>query len=191
MYYVISSFCLSFQPAVPDRSTMHIKRLVLRQKSNGRISSIRRPKDESVSQPPVKPTIPATVRMKIKQLMRSHPDGLETSRFGIMYIKRYGCGIKFQEYGYSTLNRLLADCPDIVDMVTREKDGKKSTILFLKGNANKLSKIQPSGPTSPQRKSGSSQNLGCSGTSTVQSTSCQRKLPSGRIHFIEAQCYVH
>ena len=98
--------------------------------------------------------------MKIKELLRPYPNGLDEKTFAAYYAKRYGQDIDFQKYSYSTLNRLLRDCSDCIDLITTEKDGKKSSIVCLKKHAVKPSIIPTSGSKSPQGKSESKQMQG-------------------------------
>ena len=134
VFFILIIVCSHCCLAVADHTTMHIKKLVLQQKRNGKVSNIRKPQDESVRRPQPKPDIPAIVRMKIKELLKLHPNGVNGSMFGSVFAKRFGRELNFQKYGYSTLKKFFEDCSDIVQMDTQEKDGKKSTILTLKKN---------------------------------------------------------
>ena len=115
---------------------MHIKKLVHQQKRNGtKVSRIRKPPDQSVRRPPPKPVVPPLIRMKLKELLRSFPDGLDASTFGDAYAKRFGGDLNFQVLGFHTLKSLFDACPDIIHIVTKEKSGMKNTVLHLKKRA--------------------------------------------------------
>ena len=115
---------------------MHIKKLVHQQRRNGtKVSRIRKPPDESVRRPPPKPVVPPLIRMKLKELLKSFPEGLDASSFGDAYAKRFGADLNFQVLGFRTLKALFDACPDIVHLVTKEKSGMKTTVLYLKKRA--------------------------------------------------------
>ena len=128
---------------------MHIKKLVHQQRRNGtKVSRIRKPPDESVRRPPPKPVVPPLIRMKLKELLKSFPEGLDASSFGDAYAKRFGADLNFQVLGFRTLKALFDACPDIVHSVTKEKSGMKTTVLYLKKRAAGSTKSSTSSDTS-------------------------------------------
>lgn len=118
------------------------------------MSSIRRPRDESLRHPPPKPHVPALLRMKIKELLRSHPNGIAACSFGQVFKKRFNRDIDFQMHGHPSLKKFLENCSDIVDIITSDIDGKKSTMLYLKNEGSVLRKATEKGTqlTIPEEK---------------------------------------
>lgn len=78
--------------------------------------------------------------MKIKELLRSHPNGVDITLFGELFARRFDRKINFENYGHSSLKQLLQNCSDIVNLVTVEKNGKKLTMLFLR-NPRRMSPV--------------------------------------------------
>ncbi len=133
---MIIFYRFSISLAVADNSTKHILRLVEEQKRTGRISRIRKPANEAVRRPPIKPSIPYTVRAKIKELLKSYPGGLEADMFGTAYIRRFGLEINYGSLGFPSLKKFLESCSDIIDIVEQEKNGIKSISLYPKNGEN-------------------------------------------------------
>ena len=124
--------CVSlFSTAVADNSTRHIQRLVDEQKRTGKISRIRKRPNELARRPPPKPAIPSTIRIKVKELMKSYEGGLEIGMFGTAYARRFGQEINYSRLNFLSLKKFLEACSDIVQIVETSENGINSITLHL------------------------------------------------------------
>ena len=96
--------------AVGSAETQHIMKMVSRQKTSRSAGNLavqppkRRP-------PPKK--IPDTFGIQLKQLFLSYPNGVSLDRFNEAFARRFGYYLKYQSWGYATLDEVLEDAKEV------------------------------------------------------------------------------
>ena len=93
--------------AVADENTQHISRLVSRQRSSSASSSVYVQPPPRRKAPPRR--IPDIFATHLKQLFLCYPNGIPLERFAGAYSQRFGHYVRFQPWGYATLEELLDD----------------------------------------------------------------------------------
>lgn len=84
--------------------------LVARQKSTKPHLQIK----SSVPAQPVRPAIPASVKMKLRTLMLSYPNGMSLDQFPDAFARRFGYYVNVNHWGFQDVRSALSIVPDVV-----------------------------------------------------------------------------
>ena len=108
--------------AVINESTAHIAKLVAGQRKTGKTTKIKLTPDISVRRPPERILVPNIVRIKVKELMNSYPDGIDASLFGAAFARRFGQVLNFQHLGFPSMKSFLNACTGIIHTKTTQSN---------------------------------------------------------------------
>ena len=121
--------------AVPDESTIHISRMVARQKHScqPRVQPARRP-------PPLK-EIPSKFQTQLKTLFLSYPNGISLERFGQAFAQRFGYYLNFRAWGFNSLEELMLRVPG----VAVERDPLRGSAVLKRTRETTTATVQKKG----------------------------------------------
>ena len=105
--------------------------MVKQQKSSGRNSNLLTQQQAQARKPPPRPIIPNSIRVKLKTLLTSYPNGIEASLIPKAFERRFGHELNHQKFGYGNLKGFLSQCADITKI--KEENG----ILYVYGSSAK------------------------------------------------------
>lgn len=108
---------------IPDSSSAHVAKLVSRQKNSKSYSSMISsnvtsgkksiPRNSGL---PSVPELPLSVKLRIKQLLISYPDGLPIKKFQEAFNKRFGYYLHVGGWGFTDLLEALRSVDNVVDI---------------------------------------------------------------------------
>ena len=123
--------------AVADEHTEHISRLVSKQKSRAQYTQ----PPPARKQPPRR--APPEFSAQLRQLFCCYPQGIPFGNFNDAYARRFGRFLRFQPWGYSSLEQLLREM-DGVELVS---DPLKGSILVKPKRKNMSLQLDKKGCT--------------------------------------------
>ena len=135
--------------AVSDSKTKNVHDMVAKQKGKkkerNKVAS-RVPITFKRSSPPLcmKPVVPSTVKIRLKELMYSYPSGLSLQNFQDAFAKKFQYKMSFENYGFESLESMIASVADILSL---ENDAKKNIKIV------KLAILQTNGKDQPNESS--------------------------------------